>query len=90
VESGDILLIITDNNMNYYSWLLIKLADRLDREGKFQEADIIDEDFEEFLRLLEEGKLEFDFTYSGGSRDPRNPYSHRGRELPAVGVPGPQ
>jgi len=75
--------------MNYRMFLL-KLADQLDEEGKFQKADIVDKDFEEFLRLLEEGKLDFDFTYSGGSRDPRGPYSSRGRELPAVGVPGPQ
>lgn len=73
-----------------YKLLLLKLADQLDEEGKFQEADIIDKDFEEFLRLLEDGQLDFDFTYSGGSRDPRGPYNSRGHELPCVGVPGPQ
>ena len=73
-----------------YAQILIALADQLDKEGKFEEADIIDEDFETFLKLLEEGKLDFDFTYSGGQRDPRGPYSNRGREMPAFGVPGPQ
>ena len=69
---------------------LIALADQLDEEGRFEEADIIDENFQEWLRLLEEGELDFDFTYSGGSRDPRGPYSNRGRELPIFGIPGPQ
>ncbi|MHA2218922.1 MAG: hypothetical protein ACXACY_23620 [Candidatus Hodarchaeales archaeon] len=73
-----------------YRIFLVSLADQLDREGKYRFADIIDEDFEEFLRLLEEGKLDFDFEFSGGSRDPRGPYSNRGRELPLFGVPGPQ
>jgi hypothetical protein len=76
--------------MTKYAKLLISLADELDLEGKFKEADIIDENFEEFIKLLEEGELNFDFTYSGGQRDPRGPYSNRGRELPAFGVPGPQ
>lgn len=74
--------------MNYKEFL-IKLADELDEEGKHQLADIIDENFEEFLKLLEEGKLDFSFLFHG-TRDPRNPYSNRGRELPACGVPGPQ
>jgi hypothetical protein len=76
--------------MNKYKKVLVALANQLDAEGKYELADIIDEEWDVFLKLLEEGELEFDFTYSGGSRDPRNPYSHRGRELPAVGVPGPQ
>lgn len=76
--------------MNRFATLLIVLADQLDLEGKFEEADVIDENFEEFLKLLEEGELDFDFTFSGGQRDPRGPYSNRGRELPAYGVPGPQ
>jgi hypothetical protein len=76
--------------MTKYAKFLISLADELDLEGKFEEADIIDENFEEFIKLLEEGELNFDFTYSGGQRDPRGPYSNRGRELPAFGVPGPQ
>lgn len=69
--------------------LLVRLADQLDEEGNHQLADIIDEDFEGFLKLLEEGKLDFSFLFHG-TRDPRDPYSNRGRELPACGVPGPQ
>jgi hypothetical protein len=38
-----------------YKHLLISLADQLDREGKFEQADQVDENFEEFLKLLEEG-----------------------------------
>lgn len=67
------------------------LANKLDREGKFEEADLLDEEFERFLKLLEEGELTFDYTYSGGARDPRLPYSNPGRgPMPACGVPGPQ
>jgi len=66
--------------------LLVAFADRLDEEGNHEAADVIDENWEKFLRLLEEGKLEFDFTFSGGSRDPRGPYDNRGRETPACGV----
>jgi hypothetical protein len=70
---------------------LIALADQLDMEGKFNEADVVDEDFEEFLKLLEEGELTFDYSYSGSARDPRTPYSNPGRgPLPAYGIPGPQ
>ena len=69
-----------------YAKLLILLADKLDLKGKFEEADEIDKHFEEFLELLEKGELDFDFTYSGGQRDPRGPYSNRGRELPACGA----
>lgn len=68
--------------------LLISLADKLDSEGKFPEADVIDENFEEFLKLLEEGKLDFDFTFSSS---PRGDYtSNRGREQPSYGISGPQ
>jgi len=69
---------------------LVCLANTLDEEGKFLDADIIDENFEDFLDLLEDGDLDFDFTYSGGSRDPRGPYSNRGYEVPIYGIPGPQ
>ena len=63
--------------------LLISLADQLDGEGKFDMADEIDIDFEEFLELLESGKLEFDFTFSSS---PRGDYtSNRGSEVPAYG-----
>ena len=69
----------------------MSLANDLDNNGEFEEADKIDSDFEEFLKLLEEGKLTFDYTYSGGARDPRTPYSNPGRgPLPAYGIPGPQ
>lgn len=72
-----------------YRKLLIRLADQLDSEGKHQLADVVDKDFEEFLKLLEEGKLDFSFLFHG-TRDPNGPYSNRGRELPIYGVPGPQ
>jgi hypothetical protein len=74
--------------MNYREFL-VRLADTLDSEGRSDLANKIDEDFEEFVKLLEEGKLDFDFTFFG-KRDPRLPYSNRGRELPLHGVPGPQ
>ena len=73
-----------------YAEMLIALADQLDLEGKFDQADKIDKEFEKFLELLEKGELNFDFTFSGGQRDPRGPYSNRGGELPAYAVPGPQ
>jgi len=77
--------------MYKYMKRLISLADELDQEGKFEEADAIDQKFEEFLKLLEDGKLTFDYTYSGGARDPRLPYSNPGRSpIPAYGIPGPQ
>jgi len=70
---------------------LIALADQLDREGKFEDADLIDEKFQEFLKLLESGELDFDPRFSGGARDPRQPYSNKGSgPIPAFGVPGPQ
>lgn len=72
-----------------YKLFLVKLADELDEEGDVQLADIIDENFDKFVKLLEEGKLDFSFLFSG-TRDPRDPYSNRGRELPAYAIPGPQ
>lgn len=75
--------------MNYTKFL-ITLANQLDKEGKPELADIIDKDFEEFLELLEEGKLTFDFLQSGGNRDPRSAYSNRSSETPLCGIDGPQ
>lgn len=69
---------------------LIALADQLDREGKPMLADIVDQDFQEFLELLEDGKLDFDFLQAGGPRDPRDAYSNRGSETPLCGIDGPQ
>ena len=70
--------------MNYKTFL-IKLADQLDEEGNHQLADIVDENFEDFLKLLENGELDFNFLFHG-TRDPRDPYSNRGRETPACAV----
>lgn len=72
-----------------YRLFLIKLADYLNDDGEHDASDIINENFEEFLKLLEEGKLDFSFLFHG-TRDPRDPYSNRGRELPIHGVPGVQ
>jgi len=69
---------------------LVSLADQLDREGKSELADKIDNDFEEFLELLESGELDLNEPFSGGQRDPRLPYNGRGAEMPVFGVPGPQ
>jgi hypothetical protein len=76
--------------MNRNAAFLIALADALDHEGKFELADIVDKDFEEFLKLLEEGDLVFDESFSGGARDPRGPYSSWGPETFTFSVPGPQ
>ena len=62
-----------------YAELLVKLADQLDREGKSGQADVVDEEFDEFLELLEDGELLFHETLSMGPRDPRGPYSNLGR-----------
>lgn len=71
--------------------LLVALADRLDAEGEFTKADLVDDNFQEFLELLESGEFDLESWFSGGFRDPRLPYSSRGRgPLPAYGVPGPQ
>lgn len=61
---------------------LVSLADDLDQQGEFTKADLIDENFEEFLKLLEEGKLEFNNTFFTGpvNRDPRLPRGNLGRE----------
>ena len=76
--------------MSKYQELLVNLADELDREGNPELADEIDKNFEEFLKLLENGELDFSYLYYG-KRDPRGPYStNRGRETPAYGIPGPQ
>jgi len=68
-----------------YKKLLIRLADQLDEEGKSQLADIIDENWLEFLKLLEDGKLNFNYQFHG-TRNPNNPYSNRGGEVPACGA----
>ena len=65
---------------------LIALANQLDLEGHFEKADLIDENFEEFLKLLGEGKIDFNFTFLGGPRDPRGPYGNFGIEVPIFGV----
>lgn len=66
---------------------LLDLADRLDEEGKFEQASMVDDSFEEFLELLENGKLTFNNQFSGGARDPRGPYGNAGRgPVPAFGV----
>lgn len=69
---------------------LVALADQLDREGKESLADEVDNGFDEFLELLENGELTFDDLFSGGQRDPRQPYNGRGTEVFTFGVPGPQ
>lgn len=76
--------------MPNYRAFLVALADQLDLEEKPELADILDRDFEEFLELLENGELTFDPHFSGGQRDPRQPYSNRGSELPVFAIPGPQ
>jgi hypothetical protein len=73
-----------------YAEFLVALADQLDREGKTDLADKVDEDFDQFLEMLEDGELNFDPTLSGGQRDPRQPYNGRGTEVFTFGVPGPQ
>ena len=66
---------------------LVALADRLDQEGMFEDADLIDENFQEFLDFLESGHFTFDPQFSGGARDPRMPYSTKGiGPIPAFGV----
>ena len=69
---------------------LIKIADQLDQDGQFDQADLIDENFEKFLRLLENGDLTFEEMFSSGPRNPKEPYSNRGAELPIFAIPGPQ
>jgi len=59
--------------------LLLKFADYLDQEGKFSDANIIDENFEEFIEMLENRELDLNEMFFSGQRDPRGPYSMRGR-----------
>jgi hypothetical protein len=73
-----------------FAEFLIALANQLDLEGKFYKADEIDKDFAEFIKLLEEGELDFNTTFSGGSRDPEGPYSNRGSTKSLCDIPGPQ
>jgi len=74
-----------------YVQFLLDLADQLDEEGKFDQANMVADSFEEFLELLGAGKLTFNNQFSGGARDPRGPYGNPGRgPMPAFGVPGPQ
>jgi len=74
-----------------YTQFLLDLADRLDEEGKFEQANMVDDSFEEFLELLGSGKLTFDNRFSGGARDPNGPYGNAGLgPMPAFGIPGPQ
>jgi len=72
-------------SMNYKKYLIL-LADQLDMEGKFSQADVIDEDFEEFLQLLEKGELDFDFTMSSSLRERYMP--NRGFEQTLEGITG--
>ena len=73
-----------------YAKMLVSLADMLDMEGKPEKADLVDKEFQEFLELLENGDLEFDFTFSGGARIPTQ-YSNPGRgPTYTYGIPGPQ
>lgn len=65
---------------------LIALANQLDLEGKSDKADQIDQNFEEFLKLLEEGKLQFDNTFVVGDRDPRLQRGNLGRETTLSGI----
>lgn len=73
--------------MTKFAEFLISLADQLDSEGKSEQADVLDNDFEEFLEMLENGELEFNNLFSGGQRPPRD---NRGTEMPIFGIPGPQ
>ena len=58
------------NKMNNHEYL-ISIADILDQQGDLESADVIDNNWKEFLELLEQGKLDFDFLFSGGVRDVR-------------------
>lgn len=74
--------------MNKYAKFLVALANQLKREGKDELADIVEEDWDEFIEMLESGQLNFDFTQSSSPRGTNTP--NRGRETPAYGIPGPQ
>lgn len=69
-----------------YKNFLICLADQFDQDGEFEKADQIDENFDEFLKLLEEGKLQFDNTFFIGDRDPRLQRGNLGRETTLSGI----
>jgi len=75
--------------MNKYAQFLNGLTVQLVREGKLEMAEKVEESWDEFLELLESGKLNFDFTFSSSPRGKDN-VPNRGRETPAFGVPGPQ
>lgn len=74
--------------MNKYEKFLNSVSIQLIKEGKFDLANEVDENWDEFLELLEQGKLNFDFLFSSSPRGTNTP--NRGRETPAYGVPGPQ
>lgn len=74
--------------MNKYAQFLNALTLQLIREGKLDLAKKVEDSWDEFLELLESGKLNFDFTQSSSPRGTNTP--NRGRETPAYGMPGPQ
>ena len=73
---------------SYFIKTLVALANQLDQEGKLDKADQIDENFEEFLALLESGEFEFNNTFVNGPRDPRLQRGNLGPELTLSGMPG--
>jgi hypothetical protein len=75
--------------MNKYERFLNSVSVQLIKEGKWDLAEEVNENWDEFLELLEQGKLDFDFLFSGSPRGKDN-VPNRGRETPAFGVPGPQ
>lgn len=75
--------------MNRYERFLNDVVAQLRKEGKWDLAETIDEDWDEFLELLEQEKLNFDFTESTSPRGKDN-MVNKGRETPAYGMPGPQ
>ena len=66
--------------MNKHSKFLIILTQQLIKEGKHDKASVINEDFDEFLELLESGELNFDYTFEGGMR-PSNMNRGSGKQL---------
>ena len=69
-----------------FTHFLVALANDLDHQGKFEQADEIDENFEEFINLLEKGEVAFDSTYYVGPRDPRKQRENLGRETTLSGI----
>ncbi len=67
--------------MNRYANFLVGLSNQLKKEGKYELADEVEENWDEFLKLLESGELNFDFTQSSSPRGTNTP--NRGREVPA-------